>query len=391
MNPLSLLAVAILLVIYGLIAKRLSRSVISAAMYFLAGGLLIGPSVFDWLDTPATSETVEVLAEFTLALVLFSDASRIRLSALRREAGLPLRLLGIGLPLTIVTGAVLGLVILPELLIAEAVVLAIILAPTDAALGQAVVSDHRLPQRIRQALNVESGLNDGICVPLLVIALAWADAEASALSASESIRVAAEAIGFGVVAGILVGAVMAFALRAAVRSNWTGGGWEQVITLGAAIASYALADWWGGSGFIAAFVGGLTFGSLFKDHDEVSRLLEEAGGISNAITFIVIGAVLVFPLMDEVDLSVLAYVVASLTVVRMLPVAASLIGSRARPPTVLFLGWFGPRGLASLVFVVAVIDREGLPHTELIVTAALATVLFSVVAHGVSALPLTAR
>jgi NhaP-type Na+/H+ or K+/H+ antiporter len=286
---------------------------------------------------------------------------------------------------------VLGLVILPELLIAEAVVLAIILAPTDAALGQAVVSDKRLPQRIRQALNVESGLNDGICVPLLVIALAWADADTSALSASESVQVAAEAIGFGIVAGVVVGAAVAFALRVAVRGSWTGGGWEQVITFAAAIASYALADWWGGSGFIAAFVGGLVFGSLFKDHDEVTRFLEEAGGISNAITFIVIGAVLVFPLMDEVDLSVLAYVVASLTVVRMIPVAVSLIGSRARPPTVLFLGWFGPRGLASLVFVVAVIDREALPHTQLIVTAALATVLFSVVAHGVTALPLTAR
>lgn len=390
-SSLSLLAVAALLLGYGLIAKRLSQSVISAAMYFLAGGLLIGPSVLNWLDAPATSATIEVLAEFTLALVLFSDASRLKLSSLRHQAAVPIRLLAFGLPLTIVAGTIGAVLLLPELLIAEAVVLAVILAPTDAALGQAVVSDERLPMRIRQALNVESGLNDGICVPLLVIALAWADAETNALSTSESLQVAAEAIGYGVLAGVAVGALAAYALRAAQRAQWSGGSWEQIVTFAAAVGAYAMADGWGGSGFIAAFVGGLTFGGIFKDHDSVARFLEEAGSLTNAITFIVLGALLVFPLMDEVDVAALAYVIASLTVIRMVPVAIALIGSGARAPTVAFLGWFGPRGLASLVFVVAVIDRGGLPHSEVIVTTALATVLFSVFAHGVTALPLTRR
>ena len=391
MDPVSLVVVAALVLAYALVSRRLSTSVISAAMFFLAGGLLIGPSGLGVLDVPVTSATIELLAEVTLALVLFSDASRIRVAQLRRQASLPLRLLAVGLPLTIVLGAAVAWWLLPELLLAEAVVLAVILAPTDAALGQAVVSDERLPGRIRQALNVESGLNDGICVPLLVIALAWADAESDALSAQESLRVAVEAIGFGALAGALAGVVVAAALRAAVVRGWTGGGWEQAVPLAAALVAYGLADWWGGSGFIASFVAGAVFGVLFHEHEQIGRLLEEVGALSNAATFIVLGAVLVFPTIEEVSWSVVLYAVASLTVVRMAPVALAMLGTGARPPTVAFVGWFGPRGLASLVFVVSVIDTQGLPHGDLIVSAALATVLWSVLAHGVSAVPLVNR
>jgi NhaP-type Na+/H+ or K+/H+ antiporter len=386
-----LIAVAVLLLAYSLLSRRLSTSVVSAAMFFLLGGLLIGPSVLDLIAVQEASGTIEVLAELTLALVLFSDASRIQLAALRKQASLPTRLLGVGLPLTIVLGAVAAMVLLPELLIAEAVVLAVILAPTDAALGNAVVSDERLPARIRQALNVESGLNDGMCVPLLLIALAWADAESDALTAQESARVAAEAIGYGVLAGVGVGAVIALALRLAVTRSWTGGGWEQVIPLAAALAAYGIADAWGGSGFIAAFVAGAMFGALFRDHDSTGRLLEEAGALTNAATFIVLGAVLVFPSLDQLDWTIVAYAFLSLTVVRMLPVALAMIGTGARPRTVAFVGWFGPRGLASLVFVVLVIETEGLLHGDVIVSAVLATVLASVFAHGISAVPLVDR
>jgi NhaP-type Na+/H+ or K+/H+ antiporter len=391
MDSVSLVAITGLLLMYALSSKRLSTSVVSAAMFFLVGGWVIGPSGLDLLALPATSSTVELLAELTLALVLFSDASRVRLSALRQEASLPIRLLGIGLPLTIVLGTLTAWWLLPELLLAEAVVLAVILAPTDAALGQAVVSDERLPARIRQALNVESGLNDGICVPLLVIALAWADAESAALSVGESVLVAAEAIGYGIAAGIGVGAAVAWALRSAAARGWTGGGWEQVVPLAAALGAYGVADWWGGSGFIAAFVAGIVFGWLFGDHDSVGRLLEEGGALTNAATFVVLGAVLVFPTLDQVDFAIVLYALLSLTAVRMLPVAVAMLGTGARPPTVMFVGWFGPRGLASLVFVVLVLDTEGLAHGHVIVSAALATVLSSVFAHGISAVPLVNR
>ena len=391
MDSLSLAVISGLVLSFALISKRLATSVISAAMFFLAAGALVGSSGLGLVDMPATSHTIEKLAELTLALVLFADASRIRFGVLRHHAALPARLLGIGLPLTIVLGSITGTTLFPALALAEAVVLAIILAPTDAALGQAVVSDERLPSRIRQALNVESGLNDGICVPLLLIALAWADTESGGLTPQQGLRVAAEAIGYGVLAGALVGAAVAVLLTRAIRAGWTGGAWEQLIPVGAALSSYALADWWGGSGFIAAFVGGLVFGTLFSEHEQVGRFLEEAGSLTNAATFVVLGAVLVIPSLDSVDPAIVVYAALSLTVVRMIPVAIALVGSHARPPTVSFIGWFGPRGLASLVFVVIVQDSGALPHSELIVSTAVATVVLSVFAHGMTAIPLVNR
>ena len=391
MDTVALASIALLLTIYALISRRLSTTVVSAAMFFLIGGLVIGTTGLGAIDETATSSTIEALAELTLALVLFGDASRIRPRALRREATLPVRLLGVGLPLTIVAGTAVGLVLLPELLLAEAVVLAIILAPTDAALGQAVVTDQRLPGRVRQALNVESGLNDGICVPLLIIALAWADAESGAMSASESLVVTAEAIGYGLLGGLAVGAVTAGALKISARRGWVDSSWAQLVPLGAALLAYAAADAAGGSGFIAAYVAGATFGALYAEHDVVTRFLEESGGLLNALTFIVLGAAVVAPNLDRVNPTMVVYAVLSLTIVRMIPVALSLLGSGARRPTVAFLGWFGPRGLASLVFAVYVLDAEGLTHGDLVVTVALTTVLTSVVAHGLSAVPLVNR
>jgi sodium/hydrogen antiporter len=390
-DTLALSAIALLLTIYALISRRLSTTVVSAAMFFLIGGLVIGLTGFGSISETATSTTIESLAELTLALLLFGDASRIRPRALRRQATLPARLLGFGLPLTIAAGTAMGLVLLPELLLAEAVVLAIILAPTDAALGQAVVTDKRLPARVRQALNVESGLNDGICVPLLIIALAWADTESGALSASESFTVTAEAIGYGLLAGLAVGAATALALKVAAPHGWTDTSWSQLVPLGSALLAFGAADAAGGSGFIAAYVAGATFSALYAEHDVVTRFLEESGGLLNALTFIVLGAAVVAPNLDRVTPIMALYAVASLTVVRMLPVAVSLLGSGARGPTVTFIGWFGPRGLASLVFAVYVLDAEGLSHGDLVVTVALTTVLASVMAHGVSAVPLVDR
>jgi len=168
----ALASVAVALLAYAAVAGRISGTSLTAPMVFTACGLLAGTEVLSLVDLTPLSDDVQTLAEATLAVVLFSDASRINLRVLRGEAAVPARLLGIGLPLTILAGCVVGLGVFGPLTWAEALVLAIVLAPTDAALGQAVVTDPRLPMRVRQGLNVESGLNDGICVPLLFIALA---------------------------------------------------------------------------------------------------------------------------------------------------------------------------------------------------------------------------
>ena len=204
---LALVALALLGV--AAVSQRLAGTPITPAILFVAFGLLVGPKVLDGIDLSSTGSTVRVLAEATLALVLFSDASRIDLGALRRTADVPVRLLGIGLPLTIALGTVAAAAILGELSIEEAVILGVVLAPTDAALGQAVVTEPRVPQRIRQGLNVESGLNDGICVPLLFAAVAIADVESEISGGRSPGTLLLEEIGYGVLGGVIAGLLIA--------------------------------------------------------------------------------------------------------------------------------------------------------------------------------------
>jgi sodium/hydrogen antiporter len=387
----SLAVVAAVVLAYAALSGRLERTPVTAAIFFVSCGWILGVKGLGWIDIGVHSESVRALAELTLTLVLFADASRIDVPALRREYLVPARLLGIGLPLTIAAGCLIAAVAFDELSFGEAALLAIILAPTDAALGQAVVTDERLPSRIRQGLNVESGLNDGICVPLLYIALALSDSEAHLQTTSGALALVAKAIGYGVLFGVVSGAVGAWLLRFGGAFGLTDASWAQIVPVGTAALSYGLAAPLGGSGFIAAFVGGFTFGVLRRCDDGSTRLLEEVGGLANAVTSIVFGAVIVGPILAGLTWTVVVYGVLSLTVVRMLPVAISFLGTRARPPTVAFVGWFGPRGLASIVFAVIVLDDRTLPYTSTIAVAVVFTIVLSVFAHGLSARPLTER
>ena len=371
------------------ISGRLYGTPVTPAMVFVAVGLLVGPEVLGEIDLESSSSTVRTLAEATLALVLFCDASSIDLRLLRREVGVPLRLLGIGLPLTIALGAVAAAVIFDQLSVEEAVILAIVLAPTDAALGQAVVTEPRLPGRIRQGLNVESGLNDGICVPLLFAAVAVADVESGISEGRSAATLLLEEIGYGVAGGVAGGLLVAAIIVHAGRRDLIAGPWRQVIPGAGAALAYGTASALGGSGFIAAFVAGLAFRlALGRDPGQVNELSEEVGNVLNGVTFVLFGAILLGPALGELSWELALYAVLSLTVVRMLPVVIAMWGSRARAPTLGFLGWFGPRGLASIVFAVIVVEESNLPHEHLIVLAIYLTVGLSVFAHGLSAAPL---
>jgi NhaP-type Na+/H+ or K+/H+ antiporter len=374
------------------ISGRLSGTPVTPAMVFVAVGLLVGPRVLGGIDLESSSGTVRALAEATLALVLFCDASRIDLRLLRRDVGVPLRLLAVGLPLTIAMGALAAAVVLDQLSVEEAAILAIVLAPTDAALGQAVVTEPRIPARIRQGLNVESGLNDGICVPLLFAAVAVADVESEISEGRSAATLLLEEIGYGVVGGVAGGLVVAAIVIHAGRRGLIAGHWRQVIPGAGAALAYGTAAALGGSGFIAAFVAGMTFRlALGRDPDALNELSEEVGNVLNGITFLLFGAILLGPALGELTWELALYAVLSLTLVRMLPVAVSMVGSHARAPTVGFVGWFGPRGLASIVFAVIVIEEASLPHEHLIVLAIYLTVGLSVFAHGLSATPLANR
>jgi NhaP-type Na+/H+ or K+/H+ antiporter len=272
-------------------------------------------------------------------------------------------------------------------------VLAVLLAPTDAALGQAVVTEPRLPSRVRQGLNVESGLNDGICVPLLFIVLAVGEAEAGEVGVGKAVQIIAEEIGYGILAGIAAGALTAVVVTVATRRRLIEASWLQVVPPAGAALAYGIASPLGGSGFIAAFVAGFVFGGLrrWRAEGEVTYLLDEVGEVLNGVTFLLFGAVLLGPTLGELTWEIVLYAVLSLTVVRMLPVAIAMLGTRARRPTVAFLGWFGPRGLASIVFAVIIVEEADLPHTKTILLATFLAVGLSVLAHGLSAAPLAGR
>jgi sodium/hydrogen antiporter len=390
MEAIDLTILAAVGMAYAVASRALGRTVLTPAIFFLSFGILFGDAVLGWFAVEADGAALRLIAETTLALVLFADASRINLRLLRREIAVPARLLGIGLPLTIVAGTAAAYLLLPGLTGVEAALLAIAVAPTDAALGQTVVSDERVPSRIRQGLNVESGLNDGLCVPLLLIALAFASAEGGA--ETEPVRLVLEEVGFGVVGGLAAGVSGAVALAFGRRRGWVAGAWAPLIPLAATGMAYGLATVLHGSGLIAAFTAGLAFGTIAAEGErEVEETIETIGDGFSAATFFVFGAAILPVMLGAFTWASLVFVVVALTAARMLPVALALLGTRARVPTVAFVGWFGPRGLASIVFAVLILQAEPIPNLDLILATIGLTVVVSVYAHGATALPLTGR
>ena len=391
MNEWALVCVAVALLVHAAVSARLQSTVVTQAMVFVAFGLLIGNRVFVVVDAEAANSVVRILAEATLTLVLFTDALGVDLKKLRRGSDVPIRLLGVGLPLTIVAGTVAGLALLPQLDVWTAAALATMLAPTDAALGLPVVTNERLPSRIRQGLNVESGLNDGVCVPLLIIFLTIAQAE-EGVGGVEPLRVIAEEVGFGLVGGLVAGALGAWVLRTFTARGWMSATWQQIASAATALLAYTLASGLGGSGFIAAFAAGIVFRLLARDRMEgTTSFAEEAGVLLNAATFLTFGAVLLGPALGELGWRVGVYALLSITVVRMLPVALAMLGTGMRRVTVGFVGWFGPRGLASIVFVLVLVEQSDLAESSLMLAVVTTTVVLSVYAHGLTAWPAANR
>ena len=383
---LMLALIAAFAFLYSLVASRLDRTPINGAFVYVACGLLCGPYVLSLVELTIDAEEIRTLAELTLAVVLFSDSANANLSVLRRNERLPLRLLLIGLPLTIVLGFGVGYVIFGSMSLYAVALLATMLAPTDAALGKAVVTNENVPAGVREALNVESGLNDGICVPALMFFLAMATATGGG---GESLGlIALEEIGIGAIVGVSIAVVGGLGLNASTGRGWISGTWVQVPVVALALSCLSLAQWLGGSGFIAAFVGGLVFGGLTSSRKE--EILEGAEGIADVlslVTWFAFGAVVVGPQMAHITWQVAVYALLSLTVVRMLPVFLCVSGTVRKADSKFFLGWFGPRGLASIVFIVMV-SAENLPEDEILIAAVTWTIVLSVVFHGITANPL---
>ncbi|MCH9653810.1 MAG: cation:proton antiporter [Planctomycetes bacterium] len=376
--------------LYSLVASRLERTPINGALVYVVCGLICGPTLLDLIKMNVQEEGIKLLAELTLAVVLFSDSANANLRVLRRVEQLPIRLLLIGLPLTIALGFGVGYLLFDGMSLFAIALLATMLAPTDAALGKAVVTNEAVPDSIREPLNVESGLNDGICVPVLLIFLTLATEHVSGNGTlSMLIQFPLKAIGIGALVGVIFAIFGSQLLKFCFQRKWLAGTWMQVPIIALALMCFATAQWLGGSGFIASFVGGLIFGGLTHEHKkEVLQSAEGTGDTLSLLTWFTFGAVAVGPQMEHLSWQVLVYALLSLTVVRMLPVFLCVIGTKLQTDTKLFIGWFGPRGLASIVFIVIVVDKN-LPENATLIAAVTWTVVLSIVLHGITANPLS--
>ena len=380
---------AAFLLIYSAVAGRIERSLISGPIVFTVVGLLLGPDGLGVLRTEITGEGLRLLAELTLAMVLFTDAANADFGVVRANLGLPERLLGIGLPLTIVLAFLLAAIVFPSLDILEMALLATILAPTDAALGKPVVANPMVPAVMREALNLESGLNDGICVPIVVILLGLAvGTQIEGGTMGHVAWVVVEEIGIGLIAGLGLTWLTIRMLRSAEDRGWISEHWVEIPIVALAAACFAAAQAAGGSGFIACFVGGLLLSGLGARHKaELLRGAEHMGEALALLTWVVFGGIVIPRMIDRVTWPAVVYAGLSLTVVRMLPVFLCLIGTRTSASDKLFIGWFGPRGLATIVFAILVLDAK-LPGNNTMMVTAGWTVILSIVAHGVTANPL---
>ena len=385
-----LLVFFIILFVVAIFSSLIGKLPISFQMIFIVAGMLIGWLITGYVDVtkPPYSTLIFLIAEIALVLVLFSDASRVGLKALENK--LSTRLLTIGLPITIILGVIMATLLFPGIPWWVAGIIGAALAPTDAALGQIVVQNKNVPERMRSTIEIESGLNDGGSVPFLLVFVAIGLAAEAFKPSIYFIQVAFQQIGFGILVGLVVGLAGGWLVIKARDKEWLTSEYQRIAFLAMAILTFLIADGIGGSGFIAAFIGGLALGYIVKDAGKILiDFSETEGQLLNLGVFFLLGIV-VLPLLFNITWQILLYAILSLTVIRMLPVAISLIGTKLGKDTVLFIGWFGPRGLASIVLALLALEElKVFPGDTTFITVVFVTVLLSVFAHGLTASPLS--
>ena len=389
MDAAAVSLIALVVFGWGLFSTRLGRADLSAPIVFVAVGVLFSEGL-DVIDADFSHEAIKVIAEVTLVWVLFADAARVGLRELRADLALYTRLLGVGLPLTIAAGALLAFWLFDGVGVWMALLIGAALAPTDAALGAAVMTDPVVPERVRRVLNVESGLNDGIATPVVTVAIAGV-AASSDVHGFPSVAGALTDLLIGLAVGLVLGVVGGRAMRMARLRGWASEDFAGPGVLALAVAAYAGTLWLGGNGFVAAFIAGLAFGnSAGRGGVKEVFFVEQTAGLASLVTWLLFGAVAVPTVVDQADWRLVGYAVLSLTVVRMAPVALALVGSGLSSRTVAFVGWFGPRGLASIIFALIALEDLQADADRAVAVIGM-TVLLSVVAHGLSAKPLAAR
>ena len=389
-DKLVIFIVALIVLVYGSFSKKLESLNISGPMVFLLFGMALSPLGLDLLDIPLESDAVESIAEIALIVVLFTDSSGLSLKQFKHEWRIAARLLYIGLPLTIVFSTYVATLFFPEEPLLYLILMALILAPTDAALGKAVVTDKLVPQKIRSSINVESGLNDGIVFPLLITVVLLITSHQEFGSDNAWVLYLFEQITLGFVVGAFTGFVGAKVLTLVFKRGWIKDIYKNLSPVSLAILTYFIAEYFGGNGFIAAFVSGTFFGNFSEIiTEDTETFLESEGEILILISFLVFGLSFVPEMVSFWDVRVVIYSLLSLTLFRMIPVALSLWGVGLSFGSKVFIGWFGPRGIASILYVMIVAHKiEIVQVSDTLFSIITLTILLSIVLHGLSAKPL---
>jgi len=387
---LILLGIMASIIAFSLLTKIIGRTVLTLPIIFVAIGYLCASATETLGSAEELRGSARLLAEITLILVLFADASHVRLARLKQSFALPLRMLVIGMPLTIALGTVVVFLVSPVSGVSLSLLTAAVLTPTDAALGQTVVSSPDVPERLSQTINVESGLNDGLALPFVVLGAILASTSVHGADGLASMAILQ--IVLGPIVGISVGWMSARALDMAQQNDWIIESAQGVVFLATAFVSFLAAELVGGNGFIAAFVAGAVFGNSYRhDIHFIEEFMEGAGQLLTMASFLVLGALMLPDGLAHATWPTILIAVGFLTVVRMLPIWISLIGTGLALKEKLFLGWFGPRGLASVLFTLIVMDEFDFPHEEELLACVSLTVALSVLLHGISATPLAKR
>ncbi len=389
-----LILFALLVFAFGLVSRFAERNSVTGPMVFMTVGILGSSLAFGFLHVTPDMGPVKLVAELALTLVLFVDATMINRSVFAGESKrIPVRLLLIGLPLTMIFGTVFGVWMFEGASIWAIMLMAFILSPTDAALGQAVVKSEGVPLRIRQSISVESGLNDGIALPPILIVMALLGAEAGEHEGAW-LGFVIKQVTLGPVVGLAVGWVGGKLMQVMADKGWTEETFQRLSALPLAIMAFAFAESVEGNGFIAAVVAGLGLTAAITSQDvkhQVQEFGETEGMQLILIVFLIFGLAMVPVAAPYWGVRELIYAVASLTVLRMVPVAISLIGSRLDWQTITFIGWFGPRGIASVLYLLMAVAAIGFQGFEQVMSVIVLTVAISVYAHGISATPLSHR
>ncbi len=389
-QELVLVGVLICIFVYSLLTKAISKTILTLPIIFMVIGYLCAVPLEMAAEPETLDEGARLLAEITLVLVLFTDASHVRFMSLRKYVGVPARMLVVGLPLTIGLGMVVAYLLSPESGLAMALLTAAVLTPTDAALGQTVVSSKDVPEHLRQTINVESGLNDGLVLPFVLLGAILASATMEGAHTEGLAMSAMMQILLGPLVGLAIGWGAAKAMDVAQDKELIAEAAGGVAFLAVAFVAFIGSEIIGGNGFIAAFVAGMVFGNTYRHEIHfIGEFMEGVGQLLTMFAFLIFGALLLPDGLEHMTWGAVVLALLFLTVVRMLPIFVSLMGTGLALREKLFLGWFGPRGIASILFTLIMMDEFDFPGEEELLACVSMTVFLSIILHGISAAPLS--